>query len=94
MLIAYDNVFQLDGSSGVFKGPYISVSNHGTNFMLSMQAESFKVEHEQGKTSVSLFRNLSVGEARELAHSLLERADEMEEQQKQWQTVTMTSMVK
>lgn len=91
MLIAYDNVFRLPPDKP--NGTQASVDNHGARFHVSLRSSDFRVEYDDGRASIQLYKDFTITQARELAAALLKRADEVEAQDTIYSVFTMQCIV-
>ena len=89
MVIAYDKVFELKPDEKVGEKVELAAHSH-MKVMVCMRATDFRIDYDDGKASISLARHLTHEEAKRLAHSILARVSELEEQEKQWHVVTGT----
>lgn len=69
MIITYETLFHLLGSEA--GQPELLVSFRPGEVLLSLSTADFKVEYEDGKAKVSLFRNMAASAARELGKALI-----------------------
>ncbi len=88
MLIAFDNVFRLPPDKP--NGTQASVDNHGTRFHVSMRSSDFRVEYDDGRANVQLYKDFTIAQARELAAALVKRADEVEAFDKSYTVMSFT----
>lgn len=83
MLIAYDTLFQALpdlGEQTVLRAD----SSYGGQIMLSMFTSDFTVVYRPGTASVNLTRHITNDQARLLGQALIDRADQLDEQAKQY----------
>jgi hypothetical protein len=89
MLVVYDNLLRLAPEPMGEKTEFAACA--AARIMLCLSTDDFRVEYKDGKASVHLTRHITNDEARALAAALTKRAQLLDDQAKQWQTVTSTS---
>jgi hypothetical protein len=85
MLIAYDTKFRLEADKNQTTELYFGTHSNG---LISLSTKNFRIDFEEGRASIHLSRHLDAKEMRELGQALLAAADETEQHEKAWVTVT------
>ena len=87
MLIAYDNLFQLDPEAPYGEKTRLMASNsgHSKGILISLDTSEFRVDYKEGKAEIHLSRHMTTAEARRLAEALVKAADQNDENEKAWQ---------
>lgn len=82
MMIAYDTVYTRGAETPYDTSPTLRIGVSGGSVLLTLDTKNFSVKYKNGEASVSLDKNLSSADVRELAKTLLEAANKIDNQER------------
>lgn len=86
--VPIDAVYELPISSPWYESTRFFVGAVGGGIYASLTTGDFDVRHRDGKAEVTLNRQMTIEQAREMARAVLAKCDEMEAQAASWVVVT------
>lgn len=78
-MISYDTLFSVGPKDNDDTGPSFMIGKGYSDAMISMDADSFKIEYLNGKAHIMLARRINAKECRDLASALTIAADGIED---------------